>query len=229
MDFLNSSVFFGTVLSLLAYFLGIYIKKTIKKNWFNPFLFAVILVIVILLIFKIPYKTFYNSSKYLDFLLTPATVCFAIPLYEKTHILKKNFKAIAIGILTGVITSLSCIWAAAKIFGFTHNEYVTMLPKSVTVAIGMDLSKSLGGYTGITVAVITITGITGSVLCPFLCKIFKIQSSVAKGVGIGSCSHILGTSEAYNLGETEGAVSSLSLVIAGIFTVFAAMLFSNLH
>ena len=141
--------------------------------------------------------------------------------------LKKNFKAIIAGIVSGVITGLCSILAMALIFGFTHEQYVTFLPKSITTAIGMGVSEELGGYVSITVAVIIITGVLGSVIAEGFLKLFKITDPCAKGIAIGTASHAVGTSKAMEIGKTEGAMSGLSIVVSGLLTVVGASVFAS--
>jgi putative effector of murein hydrolase len=148
-------------------------------------------------------------------------------LYEQLELLKKNLKAIMVGILSGVITSLSCVLFLSLLFGLDHKEYVTLLPKSVTTAIGMGISEELGGMVTITVAVIIITGILGNVIAETVFKIFRIKDSIAKGIAIGSASHAIGTAKAMELGEIEGAMSSLSIAVTGLITVIGASIFAN--
>ena len=154
-----SSATIGVVVSLLAYQLGVFLKNKTKKAFFNPLLIAIVLVIVILLVFDIDYDSYNQSAKYLSYLLTPATVSLAIPLYQQLELLKKNWVAVIISITAGVLTSLVCVLVMSMMFGLTHAEYITLLPKSITTAIGMGISEELGGYPTITVAVIIVTGI----------------------------------------------------------------------
>lgn len=228
-EFFLNSAYFGVVLSLVTYFFGTYIRKKINFPLFNPLLIAIILTAAVLLVFKIDYTAYNASAKYISYLLTPATVSLAIPLYEQLDALKNNWKAIIAGILSGVITSLLSILAMAFMFGFTHEEYVTFLPKSITTAIGMGVSEELGGYVPVTVAIIIITGVLGSVIAETVLKIFRIKDPVAKGIAIGTASHAVGTSKAMEIGKTEGAMSSLSIVVAGIITVIGASFFAGLY
>ena len=152
----------------------------------------------------------------------------AIPLYEQFELLKQNVAAIFAGLISGVLTSVICVLVLSLLFHFDHAQYVTLLPKSITTAIGMGISEELGGYVTITVAVIIITGIIGNVLAETICRVFKIEEPVAKGIAIGSSAHALGTAKALELGEIEGAMSSLSIAVAGILTVIAAPIFATL-
>ena len=227
-DFFGTSVFFGVVVSLLSYQLGLWIKKKWKLAVFNPLLISVIVVMVLLLVFRVDYASYNEGAKYLSYLLTPATVCLAIPLYEQLELLKKNVIAITAGIVSGVITSLLSVLGMSALFGFTHEQYVTLLPKSITTAIGMAVSQEQGGITTITVAVIIITGVFGNMIAELVCKLFRIHEPIAKGVGIGSSAHAIGTVKAMEMGEVEGAISSLSIAVAGLLTVIGASIFANL-
>lgn len=227
MEMLKDSVFFGVVISLLAYYAGMWLKKKFKLPIFNPLLISIIITIVVLLCTKMDYQVYYSGAKYISYLLTPATICLAIPLYEQVSLLKKQWKAVVGGIVTGVITSMLCIFAMCLIMGLGHTEYVTLLPKSITTAIGMGVSEELGGYVTITVAVIIITGVFGNIIGEVVCKIFRINEPIAKGLALGTSAHAIGTAKAMEMGEIEGAMSSLSIAVAGILTVFGATLFSN--
>ena len=175
-----------------------------------------------------PYDIYYEGAKYISYLLTPATVSLAIPLYEQFEPLKKNVRAILVGIVTGVLSSMLSVLLLAVIFHFDHQEYVTFLPKSITTAIGMGVSEELGGYVAITVAVIIVTGIIGNMIAESVCRMLHITEPVAKGIAIGSASHAVGTTKAMEMGEVEGAMSSLSIVLSGLLTVFGAMIFAHL-
>ena len=228
MTLLKQSVFFGVTLSLLAYGLGIWLQRRFRLAVFNPLLISVAVTIAVLLAAHIDYDTYYNGAKYLSYLLTPATVCLAVPLYEQLPLLRQNWKAILAGVLAGVLVSLAGVLALSALFGLDHAEYVTLLPKSITTAIGMGISEQLGGYVTITVAVIIITGIFGNVIAVSVCRLFRITDPIAKGVSIGSAAHALGTAKALEIGEVEGAMSSLSIVVAGLLTVVGASIFANL-
>lgn len=226
-DILCNSAYFGVLISVISYEMGLYFKKKFKVAILNPLLFSIVCVILFLLIFRIDYEQFNDGAKYLSYLLTPATVCLAIPLYEQLHLLRSNWKGIFAGILSGVLTSMLCILAFAKLYNLSHKEYVTLLPKSITTAIGMGLSEEMGGIVTITVIVIVITGVLGNVIAESVCKIFHISHPIAKGIGIGSASHAVGTSKAMEMGEVEGAMSSLSVVVAGLVTVIFVSIFKE--
>lgn len=227
-EFFGNTLFFGVLISLASYKIGLLLKRKLRLAVFNPLLVAIVLTIGFLLVFDIDYEVYNEGAKYLSYLLTPATICLAIPLYEQFELLKKNAAAVIVGIATGVVTSLSSVLLLSYIFRLDHAEYVTLLPKSITSAIGMGVSEELGGYVAITVAIIIITGIVGNIIAEAVCRLFGITEPIAKGVGIGSASHAIGTTKAMEIGKTEGAMSSLSIVVSGFLTVFLAGIFANL-
>lgn len=228
-NFLNNSVFFGVFLSLAAYGTGLFIKNKFKLAIFNPLLIAIIIVIAFLKLAGIKYSIYNDGAKYISYLLTPATVCLAIPLYRQVSILKKNWKAVMAGVTTGVLSSMGSVLLMSMLFGITHEQYVTLLPKSITTAIGMGVSEELGGITVITVAVIIITGVIGNIIAVPVCKMFHITEPVAKGIGLGSSAHAIGTVKAFEMGEMEGAMSSLSIAVSGLITVLMASLFAKFY
>lgn len=226
-EFLKISSYFGVFLTLAAFGIGTWVKKHLKLAFFNPILVAVILIIVVLLTLDVDYATYKSGAGLISFLLTPATISLAVPLYEQWDMLKKNIRAVAAGIFSGVLTSLVTIFVLAMLFNLDHTAYVTLLPKSITTAIGMGVSEELGGYVSITVAVIVFTGIIGNMLAETVCRWFRITDPVAKGIGIGTASHAIGTSKALELGPVEGAMSGLSIGVAGILTVLGASVFAQ--
>lgn len=226
-EMLGNSVFFGVMVSVLAYELGVLLKRRLKWAVCNPLLVSIILVMVILAVLGVDYEDYNEGAQLLSYLLTPATVCLAIPLYEQMSLLKDHARAIAAGVVSGVLTSLISILVMAAVFGFSHEEYVTLLPKSITTAIGMGVSEELGGIVTITVAVIIVTGILGNVIGEFVFRLFKIEEPIAKGIALGSASHAIGTAKAMEIGEIEGAMSSLSIAVAGLLTVIGASVFAG--
>lgn len=226
-DFFETSVFAGVTVSLIAYFVGMFLKKKLKLAIFNPLLVSIIFTIIVLVISKVDYKVYNEGAKYLSWFLTPATVCLAIPLYEQWQLLKKNYKAVIVGITSGVLTSLLTVFVLSLVMNLDHAQYVTLLPKSITTAIGMGLSEELGGYVTITVAVIVITGVLGNIFGEVICKLFRIEEPIAKGLALGSASHAIGTAKAMEMEEIEGAMSSLSIAVAGILTVVFSSAFAN--
>ena len=225
-EFWHHSLFFGTLLTLAAYGAGVWLKEKSGSPLLNPLLSAIVITIAFLLIFGIDYDTYYDGAKYVSYLLTPATVCLAVPLYEQLETMKKNITAVAVGVTASVVTSLTVILVMAILFGLDHAGYVTLLPKSITTAIGMGVTEELGGYVSITVAVIIVTGILGNIIAEPVCRIFRIKEPIAKGIAIGSAAHAIGTVKAMEMGAAEGAMSSLAIVAAGILTVFGASIYA---
>ena len=221
---LEDSMFFGLLLSLAAFELGLFLKKKFKSGIFNPLLISIIVVIAVLVCGNISYEKYAAGANILSYLLTPVTVCLAVPLYEQLQVLKKNWKAVILGILSGTVASVLSVLGLAILFRLDHEAYVSLLPKSITTAIGV--SDELGGIVPLTVIIIILTGVLGNIIAELVFKIFKIREPIAKGVACGTASHAIGTAKAMELGEVEGAMSSLSIVVAGVMTVPFAVLFS---
>ena len=223
------STFFGAFVTFLFYQLGAVLKKKTGLAIFNPILVAAVLIIVLLKVFSIDYEAYSSGAKFITYLLTPTTVCLAIPLYEQFELLKKHPAAIMAGIITSVVTTFLLVLAFSILFGLSHREFVTFLPKSITTAIGISLSEQLDGYVAITVVAIIITGIFGNISAEAVLKLFHVTEPIAKGVAIGSISHAVGTAKAMELGEIEGAMSSLSIAVAGVLTVILAAFASGVY
>ena len=218
---LESSAVWGVLLTLAAFGLGVLINKRTGQAILNPLLLGTAFVIVVLSVLKIPYDTYAASASPVSYLLLPATVSLAVPLYEKWDLLCKNLVAIVAGVLAGVMASLFSVLALALLLDLNHEQYITLLPKSVTTAISMDVSRELGG-------IVILTGIVGALAAETVCKVFRITNPIAKGIGIGTASHAVGTSKALEIGEVEGAMSGLSVAVAGIMTAVLCPLFSEL-
>ena len=223
-DFLSGSAAWGVLLTLAAFALGALINKLTGKAIFNPLLLGSIFVIVFLSVCKIPYADYKVSAAPVNYLLLPATVALAIPLYEKIDLLKENAAAIIAGISVGTLVSLG----SALALDLTREQYATLLPKSVTTAISMDVAAELGGIAALTGAIVIVTGIVGALLAETVCKLFHITDPIAKGVGIGTAAHAVGTSKALQMGEVEGAMSGLSIAVAGVLTAVLCPVFVNL-
>lgn len=225
-ELFSSAVFSGAALTMAAYFAGVWIKNKTGNQFFNPILIAIVTIIAFLVVTDMDYDTYNYSAQYISWFLTPATVSLAIPLYRQLNRLKTNAKAILLGILSGVIASGVGILLLAVVFNLSHTEYVTLLPKSITSAIGMGVADELGGLSAITVPVIIITGIFGNITAEMVLKFAKVTDPVAKGLAIGTASHGTGTAKAIEMGEVEGAMSGLSIAVAGLMTVAAAQIFA---
>ena len=226
-ELIESSVFIGVLISLASYGIGMWLKKKTGLSFMNPLLVSIILVIVFLQVSGVSYQTYAAGANAISFLLTPATICLAVPLYQQFNLLKKNWKAVVAGVVSGVVSSLVCILLLALLFKFDHQTYVTFLPKSITTAIGMGVTEELGGYVSLAVVVIVITGVIGNVIAEGVLKLFRIEEPIAKGIAIGSSSHAVGTAKAMEIGPIEGAMSSLSIVVCGLLTVIGASIFAQ--
>ena len=226
-DMLLSSAYFGALISLAAYFVGLQLKKKFHLAILNPLLISVVLVISVLLALDIDYESYNAGAKYLSYLLTPATVSLAIPLYNHLEKLKHDWKAILAGIFAGSMAGLVSVYLLSLAFGLSHAEYATLLPKSITTAIGIGVAEELGGYPAITAVVIITTGLLGNIFAEGFLKLIRVGEPVAKGVAIGTSAHAIGTARALEMGETEGAMSGLSIAVAGLFTVIGASVFGQ--
>lgn len=227
-EFLETSSAWGVMVTLAAFALGTLLHRKTKAAWCNPLLLGSIFVVVLLSILKIPYPYYKQSASPISYLLFPATVSLAVPLYEQWELLKKNVLAIAAGIGAGVITSLVSILLIAWVFRLDSVSAVSLLPKSVTTAIGVDVAAELGGIPALTTAVIVLTGIMGNLMSVSLCRLLRITNPIAKGIAIGTSSHAIGTSKALEMGPIEGAMSSLSIAVAGVLTAILCPMAVNL-
>ncbi|WP_297487175.1 LrgB family protein [uncultured Cetobacterium sp.] len=227
-EIIFNNPFFGLFISLIAFKIGKDVFNKFKLPIFNPILIAIIIIFIVMEAFNVPTSYYNKGGSILGFFIAPATVCLAIPLYKELDTLKKHYKIIITGALIGSITAMSSVIILGKILGIQDIILLSFVPKSITTPIGIDVSKLLGGIPAITVFAIMVTGITGNIFAPLMLKLFRIESAVAKGLGIGISSHAVGTSKAIEMGETEGAMSALSIVIAGVITIFLAPLLVQL-
>ena len=224
----GTSLYFGMLLSVGAYLFGVWLKKKTGLSILNPLLVAIIAVILFLKVFHVSYEAYNKGGEYLSYFLTPATVCLAIPLYKQLELLLNNKLAVGASILTGVLGSAGSVLVMAKAFGLNHQIYVTLLPKSITTAIGMGVSEEAGGIVTLTVVSIIVTGIIGNIIADLVFQLLKIEEPMAKGLALGTSAHAIGTARALELGEVEGAMSSLAIAVAGVLTVIVVPLISGM-
>lgn len=224
--FLSSS-YFSICLTLIAYAIGVACQKKWKSSILNPILISAILIILVLTALDIPNAVYQEGCKTLSFLLTPATICLAIAFYEQFQQLKAHLVGLILGVLSGAVSCLGSVYLLAGIFDLDRALTISLLPKSITTAIGVGLSEEIGGIAAITTAVIILTGITGNILGPVLCRLFRIQDPIAQGVAFGTASHVVGTSKAVELGELAGAVSGFALTAAGLITAVILSFFAQ--
>ena len=217
-EFLEGISLFPVLLTLGAYQAGLWLRKKWNNPICNPIIIALLLVIPVLLLTGFPVERYQEKMGAITWLLTPATVCLALPLYEQLKVLKKNLPAILTGVAAGTVTSLVVVFFMCRAFGVDEQMTVSLLPKSITTAMGMVLSEQNGGIAALTTVVIIVTGILGSLVGSALCRLFRFRHPIVQGVALGTASHVIGTSKANELGDLQGAVSSLSLACAGILT-----------
>lgn len=225
---LEQSQYFGLVLSIGAYLFACWLRRKTGLAILNPLLVAAALIIGCILGVGMDYETYNKGASYLSWLLTPATVCLAVPLYKQLHLLKKHGDAVIMGISAGVVTSAVSIFLMSKVLGLSHTDYVTLLPKSITTAIGMGVSGEAGGIVTLTVMSIVLTGVLGNMAGETVLKLAKVSHPVAKGLALGTSAHAVGTAKALEMGEIEGAMSSLSVAVAGLMTVVLVPMVANL-
>jgi len=213
---------FGVGLTIIIFSICKYINKKFKLSILNPIALSIIWIILILKNNNINYNVYNKGGYIINFFLAPATVALALPLYKKIKLLKENFMPIIIGIFVGSLAGIITIIILGYIFNLDRTMILSLIPKSTTTAISIDISKEIGGSPAITIAFVIITGIIGNIISPKVLNICRVNNKVAKGIAIGTSSHVIGTNKAIELGETEGAMSSLAVSIAGLITVFLA-------
>lgn len=221
-EMIVNDLFFGIVISFIAFEIGKFIFKKTQSPIFNPLLTGTLIVIAILKTFDISTDSYFKGASIINFFLGPATVALALPLYKQWNLFKKYFIPVMTGAIIGSFIGIISVILLGKLLDVDKTLLYSFMPKSITTPIGIEVSSILGGIPSLTVLGIILTGITGNVSAPFICKIFRIKHSVAKGIGIGVASHAVGTSKAMEMGEVEGSMSALSIVFAGILTLIWA-------
>ena len=228
MNAIINSPLFGILLSLVAFEIGVTISKKFKYSFLNPLLIANILIVGFLLTTGISLESYNVGGDYISVMLSPATVVLAVPLYRQISKLKQFWKPILAGIFAGSLTSLACVIVVSRLIGLSDTLMLSLLPKSITIPMGSVVSAQIGGIPPVTIIAITITGITGAVAAPAVCRFCRIKNKVAQGIAIGTASHALGTTRAMEMGEVQGAMSSLSIGVAGLFTAIVAPIIISL-
>ncbi|MBR0575008.1 LrgB family protein [Proteiniclasticum sp. BAD-10] len=216
---LTAQPLFGFLLSIVVFELSLLLQRRFRSPLLNPLLLSMAGIIFLLRLTGIPYEDFVLGGSLLTFFIVPATVVLAVPLYRNFELLKKNALPILVGIGAGSLVNILSVFFLSKALKIEEPLMLSLLPKSVTTAIGVELSQTLGGIPQITIAAIVVSGITGVIAGPWIFKVFKVEDPVAKGVAFGTASHALGTTKAMETGEVEGAMSGLSIGIAGLITV----------
>jgi len=217
-----NSPLFGIFLTLVAFEIGVFVSKKFRYSFLNPLLIANVLIVGFLLITGISLESYNVGGNYISVMLSPATVVLAIPLYRQISKLRQFWKPILAGIFAGSLASILCVILVSRLVGLSETLMLSLLPKSVTIPMGSVISAQIGGIPSVTIIAITVTGITGAVAAPAVCRFCRIKHKVAQGIAIGTASHALGTTRAMEMGEVQGAMSSLSIGIAGLFTAVVA-------
>lgn len=221
---LLASPYFGIFLSIAAYALGCGLNRKFRTPLCNPLLIAIVLVVGVLLVFRIPYEAYNAGGEIISLFLAPATACLAVGIYAKLAVLKQYWLPILVGSVAGSASSMLSVYALCNLLGLDEQLTVSLIPKSVTTPIAVGIVESAGGLTPITVVAVIVTGILGAILAPTMIRLFRISDSVAAGLAIGACSHAVGTSKAVELGEVEGAMSGLAIGVCGVVTVVLSLL-----
>ncbi len=227
-DFFTDSLYFGLFLTLGGFWLFRALNRKLGREVFHPLLCTSLVCIAVLLLGDLDYSAYYRGAQYVDFLLTPATVCLAIPLYRQYELLRRNTAAVAAGAAAGVAAHMAGCLLMLALFHLDAAQFITLLPKSITTAIGKGLCQELGGYPAITMVCVMITGIFGAVAAPSLLRLFRVTEPLAQGLAMGTASHAAGTSRAVEMGDVQGAASSLAIVVTGLLTVVTAPLMALL-
>lgn len=190
-----------------------------KKVYLSPVVVTPLLLITLLLITHISYTTYMSGGQWLSLLLKPATVAFAVPMYKHFPLLKKHALEIIASVLAGsAIAALSSAWLAYWVH-LSPAVATSLIPRSVTTPVAIDISRMIGGITTMTAVFVIITGILGLLIGPYAIRLFSIRTSVGRGVLFGMSSHGIGTTKAFEMGELEGTISSLSMIIAAAASV----------
>ena len=224
MSELFSSPFFGISLSILAFLIGVQIRRRTGLELCNPLLIAIVLVSAVLLVCRIPYEAYDLGGAVINMFLAPATACLAVSIYTRIQLLKENWLPILVGCTVGSLTSMGSIYGLCRLFRLDQTIMVSLLPKSVTTPIAVSVSQAHSGIPSITVVAVILTGIMGSILAPMLIRLFRVKDPITAGLAIGACSHAVGTSKALELGETEGAMSGLAIGVCGLVTVIFSLI-----
>lgn len=218
-EYLANSTFFGIFLTIFVYQMAILLQKKTKLLLLNPLLVTMIVIMVFLSVADISYDTYNKGGQMITSFLTPITVCLAVPLYRQMRILKENVAAVVISIVCGCVAHAATMIVMAKMLHVEGMLRDSLMSKSVTTAIALGITEELGGIQGVTVIGVLVAGIMGAVVGPAILKLVRVRNPIAFGIGLGAASHAIGTSKALEIGEVQGAMSSLAIVVTGVLTV----------
>jgi predicted murein hydrolase (TIGR00659 family) len=219
MNFAVDTPIFGVTISIVVYFFAVFISKKIRLPILNPLLLSIAIIIFILNIFRIDYQTYSIGGSIITFFLAPATIVLAVPLYKEWNVLKSNFFVIIIGVLVGVLSGIISTYFLGKFFNLDLNLIESLLPKNTTTPIAIEIANMLNAKASLTVTFVILSGTLGYVIGEYILKVFHINDKVARGISLGTASHVMGTTKAMEFGEVEGAMASLAISLAGILTI----------
>ncbi len=214
-----SSPLFGIALSIAAFKVGLWVNQKIRNPIANPLIIAMTIVVATLTIFKIPYDYFEQGASFIVMFLAPVTAVLALTVYRQRSILRSAFLPIVIGTFAGSLAAMGSVLFLSRILGLNDAVVASLIPKSVTTPVAIALAEQLGGLPALTIASTVITGLSGNLLAPAMIKVFAVKDPIAQGVGIGCCSHALGTTKAMEIGDVQGAMSSISISLSALWTV----------
>ena len=223
MNAVLSSPFFGIVLCLVTFLIGRALQKKTGRVLANPLVVAVILCVAVLLLFDIPYENFTKGADVINWMLGPVTALLALSIYNQRQILKAYFVPVLAGCLAGSVTSMASILGLCKLFGVDKAITASILPKSCTTPIALSIAQSHGGIPAIAACCVIIAGVTGALCAPLFSKWFGITDPVAQGLATGASSHALGTTRAREMGEVQGAMSSIAIGVCGLISVMISL------
>lgn len=210
------------IFTLAIYLVSKQLYKIHPRVYLSPLLITPLFLIIVLMWNQIPYETYNQGGKWLSAMLQPATIAFAIPLYKYYDVLKKHAVVILVSVLSGSIVAM---FSSAFIAEWMHLDSTlvsSLIPRSVTTPIAMDVSQTIGGVPNITAVFVIITGLLGTVIGPMVVKLFHIENEIARGVLFGTSAHGTGTSKAFELSSLTGTISSISMILAALFTLGVA-------
>ena len=216
---LETTKYLGLFISLGAFMIGLKLNKKYPYAFMNPLLIGTILVVGLILMLDIEVTNFQKSAQILSDLLTPATICLAVPVYRQFKILRENSWVVLISCVAGMISGLVTIIGLALILQMSEITTLSTLARSITMAIALDTTELIGGVAGIIVAGVIFAGMFGTVVSGLIFRIFRIEEPIAKGLAMGAASHAMGTAESLKVSELQGAMSSLAMVVSGVVMV----------
>lgn len=213
---------FTITLTLFSYWISRKLNNRYPSPLTNIVFLSTAMIITALVAAGLTFEDYIPGKNIMTFLLGPATVALALPLHKNTHTLKQYFLPILTGILVGVLSTLVSVAVLSKVLGLTKVITLSMLPKSVTVPIAVEITRIVGGDPALTAAFVVATGTGGSMIAFWLLDMFKIQNPICRGLAIGTTAHGQGTAIAIQEGEVQGAMSGIAMAMAAVFTSFIA-------